>query len=122
MGTVGQKNTPSEDPSCLVGSAASTPALASPELDTGCSGGLAARRIAGDRPAPNCIVWLTATRHNTVGQTIFVTICFGGAVVVQKGFVGVVMDDKGTHSANTTEVAGKGTEKLRPHLLIVDDD
>jgi DNA-binding response OmpR family regulator len=42
--------------------------------------------------------------------------------VVQKGFVGVVMDDKGTHSANTTEVAGKGTEKLRPHLLIVDDD
>lgn len=34
------------------------------------------------------------------------------------------MDDKSTRSAsaNTTEVAGKATEKLRPHLLIVDDD
>ena len=45
-----------------------------------------------------------------------------GPILIQKGFVGVVMDDKSTPSANTTEVAGKATEKLRPHLLIVDDD
>src|SRR5260370_24342550 len=38
------------------------------------------------------------------------------------GSVGVVMDDKSTRTANTTEVAGKSTENLRPHLLIVDDD
>src|SRR5712672_2722055 len=122
MGAIGQKNTPSEDPSCLVGSAAFTLALASPELAAGCSGGLAERRIIGDRPALNCIVWLTATRHNTAGQTIFRYDLFWRAVLLQKGFVGVVMDDKSTRSANTTEIAGKATEKLRPHLLIVDDD
>jgi DNA-binding response OmpR family regulator len=52
----------------------------------------------------------------------FFGVCLGGPFVVQNGFVGVVMDDKSTRSANTTEVAGKATEKLRPHLLIVDDD
>jgi hypothetical protein len=41
MGAIGQKNTPSEDPSCLVGSAAFTLALASPELAAGRSGDLA---------------------------------------------------------------------------------
>src|SRR6267154_2535802 len=123
MGAVGQKNTPSEDPSCLVGSAAFTLALASPELHAGCSGSLAARRIVGDRPAHNCIVWLATTRHNTVAKSdFFFGFCLGGPFLVQKGFVGVIMDDKSTRSANTTEVAGKATEKLRPHLLIVDDD
>src|SRR5882672_12057193 len=70
MGAVGQKNTPSEDPSCLVGSAAFTLVLASPERDAGCSGGRAERRIVDDRPVLNCIVWLAATRHNTVGKAI----------------------------------------------------
>jgi len=71
MGAIGQKNTPSEDSSCLVGSAALPLALVSPELDAECSGRLAERRIVGDRSALNCIVGLTATRRNTVGQTIF---------------------------------------------------
>src|SRR5258705_8916914 len=78
MGAVGQKNTPSEDPSCLVGSAAFTLALASPELDAGCSRGLVARRIVGDRPAPNCIVWLATTRHNTVGKAISLGFVWAG--------------------------------------------
>src|SRR5260370_8705622 len=56
------------------------------------------------------------------GKRFFVTICFGRPVLLQRGFVAVVMDDKSTRSANTTEVAGKATEKLRPHLLMVDDD
>src|SRR6202040_4211785 len=32
------------------------------------------------------------------------------------------MDDKSKRSANTTEVAGRTTQQLKPHLLIVDDD
>jgi DNA-binding response OmpR family regulator len=66
---------------------------------------------------------LAATRHNTVGKSdFFFGLRLGMPFLVQKGFVGVVMDDKSTRNANTTEVAGKATAKLRPHLLIVDDD
>ena len=32
------------------------------------------------------------------------------------------MDDKSTSSANASEVAGRTTHQLKPHLLIVDDD
>src|SRR5258706_13858858 len=57
-----------------------------------------------------------------VGKAMLRYDLFCRACLLQKGFVAVVMDDKSTRSANTTEVAGKATEKLRPHLLIVDDD
>src|SRR5260370_42329187 len=32
------------------------------------------------------------------------------------------MDDKSTTSANARDVAGRTTQQLKPHLLIVDDD
>jgi hypothetical protein len=75
MGTVGQKITTSEDPSCLVGSAAYTPALACSELAAGRSDNLLAHpechaegRIIGVRSRPSCIELLTETRHDTVGK------------------------------------------------------
>jgi CheY-like chemotaxis protein len=42
--------------------------------------------------------------------------------VVEKGFVGVVMEDKSTLSPNAREAAGRTTQQIKPHLLIVDDD
>jgi two-component system response regulator CpxR len=42
--------------------------------------------------------------------------------LVQKEVVDFVMDDKSTSSANAREAAGKKTQQLKPHLLVVDDD
>src|SRR5580704_16705400 len=80
-------------------------------------------RIVGNRSALRCIVLLTGTRLSTVGGSdFFVGICLCSHVLVEKGFVGVVMDDKSTRSANAREVAARTTQQLKPHLLIVDDD
>ena len=46
----------------------------------------------------------------------------GRPVLDEKGFVGVFMDDKGTVSANSRGIAGKTTQQVKPHLLVVDDD
>jgi DNA-binding response OmpR family regulator len=42
--------------------------------------------------------------------------------VVEKEFVGVFMDDKGAGSANPRGLAGKTTQRVKPNLLVVDDD
>src|ERR1700731_33402 len=42
--------------------------------------------------------------------------------MVEKGFVGVMMEDKSTLSANAREGAGRAPQHIKPHLLIVDDD
>ena len=79
-------------------------------------------RIVGNRSALRCIVLLTA-RLSTVGESdFFFRVCLCSHVLVEKGFVGVVMDDKSTRSANAREVAARTTQQLKPHLLIVDDD
>ena len=76
-----------------------------------------------DRSALSCIVLLTGTRLNTAGKSdFFVKICSGRPVLVLEAFVGVVMEVKSTSNANASAVAGKPTQRLKPHLLIVDDD
>ena|ERR1700730_4299650 len=52
MGTVGQKDTRSKDPSCLVVSAASTPTLASSELAAGCTSDLVLNRSRSPELVP----------------------------------------------------------------------
>jgi hypothetical protein len=91
VGAVGQEIAPSKDSSCLVGSAASAPALGLSELVSERSDDLlehaerrTEERIIGGRSAPRRIELLIGTGRNTVGKNdSFVSICSGRPVLVQ---------------------------------------